>query len=826
MFLALFSFGTISRGQSVTMPSSHILHELEHLKFNGSVLYIAAHPDDENTRMIAWLTHSRHASVSYLSLTRGDGGQNLIGKEIGTGLGLLRSCELMAARSIDGGKQYFTRAVDFGYSKTPAETYSVWNKEDVLYDMVQVIRQMKPDVIITRFSEVENPERPTHGHHTASAQLAFEAMDAAADPLRFPEQLKSLETWQVKKLYWNTSWWFYGDQKLMEEQVSKHPEKYIRVDVNPWMPLLGSYCTDIAARSRSQHKSQGFGSTGVVGTQAEYLELKRGEHSGGDLFSGIPCTWHEIPGGKLIQTKIDQVVTRFDPYEPSKSLVQLFELRNMLMALNPNHKWKSPAIDRLDRIITACAGIKAHAYSDQQHVAQGESVKVAFELSASPKVAIELEKAEFLNLNLKGNFNPALKEGKWEQEIVLAIPADQPKSQPYWLESEPGAGSYKISAGNVGKAMSDYPFRAILSMKVDGQNFKHEFPVLYHYTDPVKGSIEQPVVVRPDVMLNLSSNVLLFPDNSPRNLEVEVISGKAEMEGYVELNLPEGWRSEPAFHKCRLERKGEIQHFSFAIFPSSRAEAVKVRAIFKSDNVYSNSMYRIKYDHVPELEWYPTSELEAIRIDLKRIGQKIAYIPGAGDQVAEHLSLIGYDVTEILPDQVQADILKTYDAAVVGVRAFNTYENAAVLNEALNTYCKNGGTVIIQYNTSRGLKTDQIGPYMLKLSRDRVTEEKASVEFLVPDHSVLNVPNKISASDFEGWVQERGLYFPGEWGDEFSPILSMRDEGEKPLHGSLLVAKYGEGYFVYTGLSFFRELPAGVSGAYRIFANLIALGKK
>lgn len=812
--------------QPSSIPSSSILHEIEHLKFNGSVLYIAAHPDDENTRLISWLTKSLHADVSYLSLTRGDGGQNLIGKEIGPGLGLLRSCELLAAREIDGGRQFFTRAIDFGYSKTPAETYEIWNKEEVLYDMVKVIRSLRPDVIITRFSETENPERPTHGHYTASAQLAFEAMEAAADMNRFPDQLNELGVWQVKKLFWNTSWWFYGNQELMEEQVQKNPGKYIRIDVNPWMPLLGSYCSDIAAHSRSQHKSQGFGSSGVVGEQPEYLEFKRGDHKSGPIFSGITTSWTEIEGGKPIQAKIDQILDRFDPYEPVKSISSLLELSGLLERLPDDNKWKDPALERVEYLIRACAGIKARAYSNTQHVSAGEKIKVSFELSAAPGVSIEPRSMKPENLSASKDFKPEFKEGKWEQELELTIPDDMPKSQPFWLESEPGKGSYTIGANRAGMAMNPYPFHLVLKMAINGEEVEQRLPVRYHYTDPVKGSIEQPMIVRPDVMLNLSTRVLIFPDNAPRQLEVEVLAGKSGLKGFVELNMPEGWRCEPAFYACNPGIKGEVKRFTFKVYPSAEASEVKIRAIFKTEKVYSNSMERLKYDHIPELEWYPTSDVEAIRLDLKRSGQRIAYIPGAGDQVAEHLGLIGYDVAEIAPEQVTAEGLRSYDATIVGIRAFNTYENAAVLNEALNTYCKQGGTVIVQYNTSRGLKTEQIGPYKLVLSRDRVTEEQAAVEFLSSDHPALNFPNKLGKKDFDGWVQERGLYFPEDWDPAYTPLLSMHDQGEKPLKGSLLVAQYGEGYYVYTGLSFFRELPAGVSGAYRLFANLIALGDK
>ncbi len=809
-----------------TMNSSEILHELKKLKFNGTVLYIAAHPDDENTRLIAWMTNDLKADVSYLSLTRGDGGQNLIGTEIGEGLGLLRTNELLGARKIDGGTQYFTRAIDFGYSKTPSETYENWNKDKVLSDMVKVIRQMKPDVIITRFSAEENPDRRTHGHHTASAQLAAEAMAAASDPTQFTHQLMDYGTWTTKKMYWNTSWWFWGSRDIMKEKVAEAPEKFLAIDVNSYLPLTGKYCSEISALSRSQHKSQGFGSSPVVGDQIEYLEYLSGLPSGSSLFDGIATSWSEAEGGKPVASQLDKVISKFNPEDPSASLDDLFELKSKLDAVPNDNKWKPRAIKRLKGIIMACLGVQINAETDVQHLYSGEQFSMRFDMDEPEAASVQLKvrSGSFQGLDAVKDFNPQPAEGKYTQLVELKIPANTRKSQPYWLEKTGTKGSYAVTEENVGKAFNNYPFYLHLILEVNGRELDIEIPVVYASSDPVKGRVVQPLIVRPDVMMNLNSEVMIFPNSNPKDLEVKVIAGKPGMEGYLELNLPDGWKCKPAFHKLELENKGDARLLTFSVIPPEGASSASIRAIFKTETVYSNSLRSLQYDHVPEWDYYPTSELEVRRLDLKLQGKRIAYIPGAGDKVADNLRVMGFEVDEHEATSLTETTLSGYDAVVVGIRAYNRIEEIGNVNKILNAYVNGGGTVVVQYNTSHRLKSEAIGPYELKLGRGRVTEEDAKVNFLAPNHAVLNTPNKITSADFDNWVQERGLYFPSEWSDEFTPILGMADKGSEELQGSLLVSTYGKGHFVYTGISFFRELPAGVPGAYRLMANILALG--
>jgi len=809
-----------------TKSSSEILHELQKLEFNGKVLYIAAHPDDENTRLISWLTNDLKADVSYLSLTRGDGGQNLIGTEIGEGLGLLRSNELLSARGVDGADQYFTRAIDFGYSKTPAETYDFWNKELVLGDMVKVIRELQPDIIITRFSEVENPDRPTHGHHTASAQLAREAMNAAKDPNKFKHQLDKLEIWGVKKLYWNTSWWFYGSKDLMEEKVNEAPNKYVRIDVNSYLPLIGSHCSEISAQSRSQHKSQGFGSSPVIGEQIEYLQWMGGLEGEGNLFSGIPTKWSEVQGGKSVESSLKRLIDHYDVNSPQSSIEALFSLRNTVDALDEKCKWKKTTIERINQIILMCLGSQVQANISAQSAYAGEELDISFSMDhpRNLNADFKIKKGFYRGFETLPELNVELKDGKWAGRNTVKIPRDITKSQPYWLAGNKTKGSYSVDEENVGRAFNIYPFILELTLAIGENELKLPIPVKYYTTDPVKGRIIQPLQIRPDVMLNTSSSVMIFPNSEAKKISAHVIAGKPNMEGYVELNTNDGWKTEPAFFKCNLKEKGEEQIFEFKVIPPANQSSSSIRAIFKTSSIYSSGLKSLNYDHVPNLDWFPISEFAVRKIELKRKGNKLGYIEGAGDKVAEHLRVMGYSVEVLDPNNLTSNALSSYDAVLVGIRAFNTVENIANINSVLNTYSEKGGTVIFQYNTSHRLKSESIGPFELELGRGRVTEEDAEVIFLEPSHPVLNIPNKLSSTDFEGWVQERGLYFPSKWSDSYTPILGMADKGSEELKGSLLVAKNGNGYVVYTGISFFRELPAGVPGAYRLLANIIALG--
>lgn len=819
--LLLLSIQSLVVGQN-TSSSSEILNQLESLKKVGSVLYIAAHPDDENTRFITYLTQKEHVDVSYLSLTRGDGGQNLIGTEIGEQLGVIRTQELLAARRIDGAKQYFTRAVDFGYSKTPEETLKIWDRNSILSDVVWVIRQVQPDVIVTRFSPQVNPEKPTHGHHTASAMLALEAFHAASDPQMFPEQLKHVGVWKTKSIYWNTSYWFYGSVEKMDAQVAKDPYKYLKIDVNTYLPLLGKSGSDVSAHSRSQHKSQGFGSSPDLASQWEYLELLNGENLRPSLIEGFATTYKDRGLSTKLDKSIQSVIDDFDPFNPAKSIAALLEIRSQIDALQDG-QIKNKKQAKINEIILACAGVKANAFTKEQRVFVGQKIATSLEIRSNDPIRITGLKTEGFEVDTKWDAS-AESAHYFSHNLEWEVP-EMGVSQPYWLKKDKKSGMYQVDdVLEIGKAENDYPFYVILDLEVQGQTVACRVPVQYATSDPVKGPIIQPLVVTPNVMLNIENDVYVFANGKTKEIQVEVVAGKPNVSGYLELFLPEGWKCEPAFHKTTLGNSGEKKQFSFKITPALGQQEQKVRAIFKDNSlVYSMGIYQMNYDHIPNVAMFPTAETKVVSLDLKTTGTKIGYIMGAGDKVPESIGEMGYSVEMLTINDVLTKNLDAYQAIVLGIRGLNTLEDISSINNKITDYVNKGGNFVMQYNTSHRLKSQPLGPYQIELSRDRVTEEDANVLVRKPDHPVINSPNVITNYDFDNWVQERGLYFPNKWDDKFEAILSMSDTGEPISNGSLLIANHGKGHIVYTGISFFRELPAGVPGAYKLLANILSL---
>ncbi len=813
---AAFIAATTLKAQE-TVPSSEIVHQLQGLANNTKVLYIAAHPDDENTRLISYLTNYTHADVSYLSLTRGDGGQNLIGTEIGEQLGLIRTQELLAARRIDGANQYFTRAVDFGYSKTPDETFRFWEKNEILSDVVWVIRNVQPDIIITRFSPEVNPERSTHGHHTASAMLALEAFDLAADLNQFPEQLDKVKPWQTTSIFWNTSYWFYGSVERMDAEVAKAPNQYLKIDVNQYLPLVGKTGSDISSLSRSQHKSQGFGNSPVIGNQWEYLQILKGQISE-DMFSS---TFKDKGLNAKLDKQIQKAVKSFSIESPQKSISLLMEIRNTIAQLD-NAKAKDDKLEVVHKIILSCAGIKATAFTREQRVFVGQNVESKINISSATPIRVKTISSTWVNGEVNIPINAT--NTYFNRKVTWTIPTNT-NSQPYWLQEDKRAGIYQVSdQKQIGLAENRYPFMLRVSMEFEGEPITMKLPLLHGSTDPVKGKRIQPLVVTPAAMLNIGKQVMVYTSDKAKLVDVEVVAGKDNVEGYVEIFVPEGWKSEPAFYKTSLVNKGDKKLFQFTVTPSKEESSGSLRAIFKDDElVYSLGIYQLNYDHIPELAVFPSASSKVVRIDLKKEGQNVGYLMGAGDKVPEAIEEMGYEVAELTVDDVLQKDMSQYDAIVFGIRALNTKANVGLLNNVLSDYVKSGGTLVMQYNTSHRLKAQPLGPHKIKLSRDRVTEEDAEVEIINANHIVMKSPNVIGQQDFAEWVQERGLYFPSEWDDEMKPILSMHDTGETDKLGSLLVGQHGDGYIVYTGLSFFRELPAGVPGAYRILANILSL---
>jgi len=808
------------------LNSSEIYQAIEKLNVLGSALYVAAHPDDENTRLITWLSNDQHMNTAYLSLTRGDGGQNLIGTQIEELLGVIRTQELLAARRIDGGTQMFSRANDFGFSKNPDETLKIWNKDEVLADVVWAIRKWQPDIIVNRFDH--NSAGKTHGHHTSSAILSFEAFDLAADPKIYPEQLKYVQPWQPKRLFFNTSWWFYGSQEKFD---AADKSKMVSVDAGTYLPLQGKSIGEISAESRSMHKSQGFGSVGSRGESLEYLDLLKGDMPTDqhDLFQGINTTWTRVPGGGPIGDILKKVQADFRFENPAASVPQLMAAMKKIEAL-PDSYWKRAKLAEIKRVISNCLGLYYEAVASETSATPGQTINLTVEAINRSNVPVVLQAVRYQPLGLDSALNASLSSNKdFSFKKTLTLPSNLPYTSAYWLSENWELGMYTVKDQLLhGVPETPHQLKAEFVFLVDNQPLTLERDIVYKKDDDVKGEVYRPFEVTPPVYVNMTEEALLFADANGRPVTVVVKSGAPNISGKLSLDLPKGWRAEPAATDFNLKLKGEEQTVTFQVYPPATSGEGKITPVAMiGGQRYDKSLVSLEYDHIPAQTLLLPAEAKVARTDLKRAGDRIAYIMGAGDKVPAGLRQAGYKVDQLEEGDINLDNLKKYDAVVIGIRAYNTVERLKFHQQSLFDYAKQGGTVVVQYNTAGTLIPDgEITPFKMKISRDRTTVEEAEMRFLAPEHEVLNFPNKITAKDFDGWVQERGLYFPSEWGPEFTPILSCNDPGEPARDGSLLVAKYGEGWYVYTGLSFFRELPSGVPGAYRLFANLVGLGKK
>lgn len=826
-----FAFGLFSLLAICQSPdrwtSSEIHEAMQKLNVLGSALYVAAHPDDENTQMISYLSNELQVNTAYLSLTRGDGGQNLIGPEIEDLLGVIRTQELLAARQIDGGKQFFTRANDFGFSKHPDETLEIWNKEEVLADVVWTIRNFQPDIVINRFDH-ESAGR-THGHHTSSAVLSYEAFDLAGDPGKYPEQLAYTNTWQPRRLFFNTSWWFYGSRENFDKADKS---KMVSVDVGVFYPTKGKSNTEIAAESRSMHKCQGMGRSLSRGSQSEYLKLLKGDMptSNEDLFAGIDITWNRVKNGAPIGNILAEVAANFDYQAPYKSLPALLQAWELVQKLEDGY-WKRVKQAELKDVIKACLGLYVEATANDYSATVGDEVEVTLELVNRSPIEVELS-----SIILQPFEQDTLTKQKLENNQTFkyyrrfTVPASMEYTSPYWLNDPAELGMYTVTDQTLrGKPETPRAVKVQVNCVVAGVPITWSEEVVYKKVDPVAGETFRPFEILPPVFVNISEAVYVYPNQSAKPVEVQIRSGRAGVKGIVRLDLPAGWRSEPESLEVDLPKKDQKEAVTFMLYPPEEQEEATIRATFELDRkTYDRALTLIEYDHIPTQSVLQPSQAKVVKLDLQKAGNRVGYIMGAGDEIPASLEQIGYQVDLLEENDILPEQLKKYDAIILGIRAYNTVDRMEFYQPILLEYVEQGGTMIVQYNTTWRMEfpADEIAPYKLQLSRDRVSQEEAEIRFLAPEHPVLNKPNKITQTDFDGWVQERGLYFADEWGPEFTPILACNDPGESSKEGGLLVAKYGDGYYIYTGYSWFRELPAGVAGAYRLFTNLISLGKE
>ncbi len=821
LLFTLLVFSQFLHAQQPAKPhAAEIYNQIRKLSFLGSVLYVAAHPDDENTRLISYMANAQHARTAYLSLTRGDGGQNLIGPELREGLGVIRTQELLEARKIDGGEQFFSRANDFGYSKTPSETLQIWDKKDVLGDMVYLIRKFQPDVIINRF-DARTPGT-THGHHTASAMLSLEAFDMVNDANQYADQLQLVQPWQPKRLFFNTNWWFYGSREKFD-QADK--SGLYKIPTGVYYPTIGQSNQEIAALSRSRHQSQGFGNTGVRGEDFEYVELLKGADAQDktNLFEGIDTSWGRVPGAKPIGDWLARIDRQYDFKNPSASIPDLVQAYAMISALPDNH-WKPIKLADVRKVIAACAGLYLEAVAETDQTTPGSTVKLKIEAINRSNVPMQLTSVktmESANAIAATDLKP---NQLFTFDASIDVKPDAGYTQPYWL-AEPGTtGMYTVSdPKQIGVPDIIRDQKVLFNVTIGGIPIPFERTIIYKFNDDVKGEVYRPFDIVPDVSTSIADKVVIFNAKS-KTVGVKVRAGKANVSGEVMLEMPSDWKVSPASRSFQLARKGEELTFYFEVTPPGKTAEITAKAVaVVNGKRFDREQINIAYDHIARQQILKPAEARLLRLDVKTGKQKIAYIMGAGDEVPAGLAQMGYDVSVVKAETLTAETLKNFDVVITGIRAYNTVSALAFKQQLLFDFVAKGHTMIVQYNTLDDFVTKDIAPYPIKISRDRVTEENASVRFLAPSHPVLNVPNKITVDDFKNWKQEQGLYYPSEWDNAFTPILSSADQGESEKKGALLVAKHGKGHYIYTGLSFFRELPEGVSGAYRLMANLISI---
>ena len=799
--------------------SADMYQALRKLNVLGSVLYVAAHPDDENTRLISYLSKDRLFRTGYLSLTRGDGGQNLIGEEQGIELGMIRTQELLAARRVDGGEQFFTRAYDFGYSKSPAETFNKWDKERILADVVWVIRKFQPDIIVNRFPETGEGG---HGHHTASGILANEAFAAAADPDRFPEQLKYVSVWQAKRVLWNT-FNFGGNNTTREDQF--------KVDVGGYNPLLGKSYGEISAESRSQHKSQGFGVPATRGESLEYFKATKGNQPSKDLMDDIELTWKRVPGSERIAALIDSLTKNFDLVHPENSVEGLVRLYNQIKGL-PDSYWKIQKSKEVRQLIAQCSGLFLDVTTPEQFAVQTDSLR--FNFFFNNRLGTDAVLQRVILDDFDSSFARKLEKNRnLSFPKTVYIPPGKPITQPYWLARKMEEGYFNVTDQQlIGQPDVDPAFTAVIQVKIFGELFDFLRPVKYKFTDPVKGELYQPLVVIPPVLISPDETVKITKGNNNFSGVLTLTGKKKGFQTFlsgVGKQHPDEVNVEYSPGKVVFEEKNKTIPVNYSIRANRDNDYFfAVDANNGRKDLYHVGMKEVKYDHIPFISYFTITEVHNQKLELKTYGKKIGYITGAGDKVPEALEQMGFEVVLLGNKELSKNNLNQFDAIITGVRAYNTHSWMNNHYDKLMKYVQEGGNLIVQYNTSNniGPVRAKIGPYPFTITRTRVTDENAAVTLLKPEHQVFNFPNKITGDDFKGWIQERSIYHGSDTSGKFEKLIGMADPGEKSDDGGLLVARHGKGWFTYTGLVFFRELPAGVPGAFRLLANIIALNQR
>jgi len=779
-----------ARAQRPFPGAPEITQALGRLNTVGSVLVIAAHPDDERAALLAWLARERKLRTAYLSLTRGEGGQNLIGPEQGELLGVIRTQELLESRKYDGAEQFFSSAVDFGFSKTAEEALRIWDREKVLGEIVRIVREFRPDVILLQFS---GTPRDGHGQHQASAILGKEAFSAAADPKRFSEQLKDVATWQAKRLIW-VPW--------------GNVEANFTVDAGVYNPVLGYSYGEIAGLGRSMHRSQGEGSPQVRGPVPLKFVHVAGDRAVKDPLDGIDVTWARVPGGRAAGDLLTRAEQQLDPKHPNDIVPLLVDARRAIARIS-SFAGREQKLHECDEAIALAAGLWLDAAGSTAGATPGSTVKIRATALARTGASVRLRSVQIGDVTRQGELlalgQPAVHEFEWH------VPAGEPYTQTW----SPAAGT-----GEARPVVS-----ATFTLEVGNETLTITRPVIFRYVDNVLGEVTRPFVVVPAVSVRFAEHSALFPSAAARRVTAEVRANVAGAQGRVNVSVPAGWSVDPAAAPFSLNRPGEQAVLFFDVRPPERECVGEAKSTATSGSAAVDlESHTIEYPHIKAQTVLLPAVTKLVRADVKTLSRNIGYVMGAGDEVPRALEQIGCTVTQLTADDLVHGDLTRFEAIVTGIRAYNTREDLVANQQRLLRYVEAGGTLVVQYNKQENLPAN-LGPYPITVRNDRVTVENGPVEIMEGASPLLDKPNKITDADFEGWVQERGLYFARSWDPHYHALIQASDPGEKPLAGGILYTRYGKGAYVFAAYSWFRELPAGVPGAYRLFANLLSAGK-
>lgn len=816
--LALAGICSVANAQQVRPGNSgFIYHEIAQLNNLTNVLYFAAHPDDENTRFLAWMVNDQHIRTAYLSLTRGDGGQNILGSEQGAALGLIRTYELLEARKLDGAGQYFTRAVDFGFSKNYDETFKHWDSTKLIQDAVRIIRDFRPDVIICRFPP---NAQAGHGQHAASAIIAEAAFRAAGNKTKFPEQLVNGKAWQPKRILFNA--YRFGSSNTTREDMFK-------LEVGNYSPAIGMGYGELAGISRSIHRSQGAGTPSVPGVQKEYFTVVNGEPIESSLFDGIDITWNRVDRPE-IGKHITEILNRFDFKHPEASLPALLELKEEIATVK-NKYWREQKTEELNQIILHCAGLMAEVFTKQPEAVAGDTLSVTMNIIARADIPVRVKNIKLIGPDSATNIK-LVKDSLYSFNYQITLPDTVPYTEPYWLSiAQKEAAHFELPNDEVlSYPVSPANNNIIVTVKIGSELFDVKVPLSYKKLDPTHGDVVEElrivppysieftsglVIMKPDTSIDVRIRIRPYKDITNANLFVNSYPNSSIFKIVKDINL-----------KKNIDTTIELTFDKKSIRQLTGEDLYLTTTLASGYGNFGRSLHIIKYEHLPTLQYFTNAYTKVLQADWKCAAKHIAYLPGAGDNVAQMLAATGIKVDVLTPSEVTVKNLKKYDAVLTGVRIVNTERNMPTVMHELLEYVKNGGTLVMQYNTTQDMATTEIGPYAMTLSRMRVTEEDAEVTVLDPSSKIMNFPNKITSADFRRWVQERGLYFPTSWDDRYKPIFSMHDMGEEALNGATLYTQYGKGHYIYTSLAFFRQIPAGNKGAIRLMMNMLSVGKK